>query len=357
MRLKKNSKAESVLLLAVLFIFTIITDVQAQAWSPKDYTAFIFTPIDGEYAVQVNTYSTWLGKDDPNNIWPIATDDESDDGMWKAEVRVYAANGDSLGTIDVPKSAKGKVDYSHYVDKGISYLVVTQGSGARSEEYYVKIKETAVSAPEQTEKSDVTTTPAEGETQKSNTSATPKTAKEQESNDAPGSGTDDTPPVMDTVHIIFTKIEGEDYKVRAQCDNGQYGETWWGIWDISSEGSWASKIYVLDADKKMLGKLSVPESALGVLDYSEYKDKAAYIQVEHSMCVGIYEISTDTTIKGTLDDIIAEEDDTLETVGAEEDAAASKLEDDRAIILSFVVAAIIILITILFIHRRRNRND
>ncbi len=350
-------------------IFLLVTSLLlcstcfAADWDTKDYTAFHTEQIKGENKIKVSTYSTWIG---PDTKWPIWTEDP--DENWRATVTAYNKNKKPLGTIDVPEEAQGVVDYSSYVSQGIKYIRVTQGSGADSGFIEVVItdrgsdktqgsKTSTTSKTEKQQKSNSSSSPKTEKQQQSNSSTTPKTAQTQKSDDAAGANTWE----IDTVHIIFTKIEGEDYKVRAQCDNGQYGEPWWGVWDIATEGSWASKVYVLDADKKVLGKLTVPESALGVLDYYEYKDQAAYIQVEHPMCVGIYEIATGKTIKGTLDDIITEgnsaEGDSTEGDSTKSDNTSTTFGKYRTIIPAFVGAAIIILNAVLFIRRRRNFNN
>ncbi|MGI5985199.1 MAG: S-layer homology domain-containing protein, partial [Oscillospiraceae bacterium] len=98
-------------------------------WNPADYTGFLSEQIYGKNIIKISTYSKWLGKDDPKNIWPIATDDTSE---WGATVAAYDGSKNLLGYIDVPASAGGMVDYSTYVSKGIQYIRVTQASGSDS---------------------------------------------------------------------------------------------------------------------------------------------------------------------------------------------------------------------------------
>jgi hypothetical protein len=323
-------------LIAILFMFSMKIPVQA-AWSSGDHTSFVFTQMDGENVVRVSTYSTWLG---PDQKWPIATDSNDE---WEAAVSAYTAEGKIIGAIHVPQSADGKVDYNQYVEKGISYIIVTQASGSLSDKYYVQIHKAAAGGPKETQESDASKTAKPGEKQAGNASEQVKPDETQASN-VPKTAESEATPKTTSVHIVFTEIESEAYKVRAQVDNGQYGKEWWGIWDVSSEGDWASKIYVLDTDKSVLGQLSVPESALGLLDFSGYGDHATYIQIEHSMCIGIYEIAANTTIEGSLNDIIKEGDGT-DTI----------FENYRMIIPAFIVVAIIFFAWLMF--RRNNRKN
>jgi hypothetical protein len=99
------------------------------SWGPADYTVFLTEQIAGKNQVRVSTYSTWLG---PDSSWPIATDDDSEGGRWKATVSAYDENKILLGYLDVPQAAGGVVDYSAYVSRGIKYIRVTQPTGAES---------------------------------------------------------------------------------------------------------------------------------------------------------------------------------------------------------------------------------
>ncbi|MGI5985198.1 MAG: hypothetical protein GXY01_10305 [Clostridiales bacterium] len=105
------------------------TGNSSSEWDVASYTGFLSEQIYGKNIMKISTYSKWLGKDDPKNIWPIATDDTSE---WGATVAAYDGSKNLLGYIDVPASAGGMVDYSAYVSKGIKYIRVTQASGSDS---------------------------------------------------------------------------------------------------------------------------------------------------------------------------------------------------------------------------------
>ncbi|MGI5986050.1 MAG: hypothetical protein ACOX7O_09385, partial [Oscillospiraceae bacterium] len=148
--------------MALVLLCTLILSLYApaSAWNPADYTAFISEQISGENIIKVSTYSTWLGKDNPDNVWPIATDDESDGGAWAATVTAYNESEDSLGTIDVPASAGGMVDYSAYVSDGIKYIRVVQGSGADSGFIEVTVYNIDTAAPTWESEAALTATPS-----------------------------------------------------------------------------------------------------------------------------------------------------------------------------------------------------
>ncbi len=344
--------------LILLTALACLCPAAAYAWSgPAENTAYHFAQIEGKNVVIVSTYSTWIG---PDQKWPIATDSNDE---WEATVRAHSADGKLLGTIEVPQSVNGRVDYSSYLEHGFKYIVVTQASGAESDKYFPALyypDEENESETQQGGHDSDSEQVTEGDRSKnaeepkeSSTKEIPPTKTADEEDPSPETQTGDPLPEeiteenledrrIESAHIIFTKIANEDRKIRAQIDNGQYGKDWWGVWDISTEGEWASKVYVLDADKNVLGQLSIPESALGVLDYHVYRKDAAYIQVEHSTCVGIYEISTGKTIAGTLDDII----------GEEQDPGNNKI--NYLAITAIVLIAVFIAALLFILLRRRN---
>jgi hypothetical protein len=367
MKFKNN---HIVFLVAASLLFLMAAS--ALAWSPADYTEFVFSPSEGENVVRVCTHSKWLG---PDSKWPIATDSNDE---WEAIVTAYDADGRIIGTIEVPQEADGKVDYNRYLEKRIKYIIVTQATGAESEKYFLPPETSQAfrkeigdggfgwwieepggdGEPSHAADTPVSNTPGVSvQLQNSHEGENPAWREDNPSGDR-------EPSPVTSIHLVFSKIEGEKHQLRAQCDNGQYGKDWWGIWDISSEGDWASKIYVLDADKNVFGKLTVPESALGILDFSGYED-AAYIQVEHPMCLGIHEIATGITIEGSLDDIIKEGEEESSTEPA---TSATNIEiatghaDNGAtrsnykMTITGIVIVVIIVFALLIFKKTRNRD-
>jgi hypothetical protein len=283
---------------------------------------FYCKQVQGENKVILTNYCPW-----PNQTFNVSS--ENDSG-YQSVIKACDANKNALGMISIPLSANGLADYSSYVARGIKYIQVNENNGTWVSNFF----EVAV-----------TSNNTSNNTAGNASQATTPNGQENNTNAAA-----ETTQKIAPIHIVFTKVPGEAYKIHAQCDNGQYGKSWWGIWDISTEGDWAAKVYALDAGKNVLGQLSVPDSALGVLDYSQYKDRAAYIQVDHPMCTGIYDIAANKTILGTLNDRIKE--------GAVKggDNPGNVFEKDKIFILVVVLIIIVaIIITRLAIKRNQKK--